>query len=830
MQHLPTGTVTFLFTDIEGSTRLARTLGPSWPDVLEQHHRILRDAITDHGGVEVRTEGDAFFAVFPSAPDAVAATAAAQESLAGHTWPPDGPVRVRMGLHTGQGQLSAGDYFGLDVHQAARIAAAGHGGQVLLSQATRALIPASQGATLRDLGEHLLKDFDQPLRLFQLGDRAFPPLKTISNTNLPRPASSFIGRRREIGELVSLVREGTRMVTLTGPGGSGKSRLGLEVAADLVPHFPAGVFFVALAPVRRPDLVQQTVAQTLGATGDVANHIRDREMLLYLDNFEQVVDAAPGVARLLEACPNLSVLVTSRELLRVRAEVEYPVPPLVNEDAVDLFLARAAVAEPIDDIAELCARLDNLPLAVELAAARTRILTPRQIIERLSDRLDLLKGGRDADPRQATLRTTIDWSFDLLSEPERRLFARLAAFTGGCTLDSAESVCDADLDALQSLVEKSLLRHAGDRFFMLETILEFAAERLEESEEAEEIRRRHFDFFAALAKSANLTSDSEGPMRHDLVVPEGPNVRAAIAWARASGHIEDALRLAVSLENFWVTSNPFEGTRLFDGLLKEAKGVSDSLVAHALRALGSSQMMTGDLESSREAFQESFDLFDRLDDRDGIAALLLRLGYNAMGRGDGATARPLLEKGYEMSGEYGGERLRPQVLRVMGMLEYAEGNHDAGVAMLRESAEEAGRIGFVWWEAGTLAELAHVFLELGRTDDAESAARSMLVLARRMGDRANAVGGLSILASVAAAREAAHLAGWLWGAIEAEEAARGPIGATRPTASTSAGWEREREVHLAALQRVKGPEFDRGRQEGLGITLGEAIEGALQDR
>ena len=440
----------------------------------------LREAFARHGGVEVDTQGDAFFYAFPSAPEAIEAAGEGQRALSA------GPIRVRMGVHTGRPHVGREGYVGEDVHLAARIAAAGHGGQVLVSQATRALVDGG----LADLGEHRVKDFSEPVWIFQLGEERFPPLKTISNTNLPRPASSFVGREREVADVVELLRDGARLVTLSGPGGSGKTRLAIESAAELVPEFRNGVFWIGLAALRDPALVAESVAQTLGAKDGLAEHIGERELLLLLDNFEQVVEAAPELASLLESCPNLRLLVTSRELLRVRGEVEYPVAPLAEPEAVELFCARSRL-EPSDDIAELCRRLDNLPLAVELAAARTSVLTPGQILERLAERLDLLKGGRDAEARQQTLRATIEWSHDLLSADEQRLFARLSVFAGGCTLEAAATVCGADVDTLQSLVDKSLVRHTEERFWMLETIREFALERLEETGGAEVLRQRY---------------------------------------------------------------------------------------------------------------------------------------------------------------------------------------------------------------------------------------------------------------------------------------------------------------------------------------------------
>jgi predicted ATPase len=449
------------------------------------------------------TKGDAFFFAFASAPAALAAaTRGCADLEAG------GPIRVRMGLHTGSPHVGAEGYVGEDVHLAARIAAAGHGGQILVSGATRHLV----GDELRDLGEHRLKDFAEPIPVYQVGMHAFPPLKTFANTNLPRPASSFVGRDREVAEVMSLLGNGTRFLTLSGPGGSGKTRLAIESAAGLVPEFAAGVFWVGLAPLRDPALVTATISQTLGGKEDIAAHIGERELLLLLDNMEQVVDAAPELGSLVEICPNLRLLVTSRELLRVQGEREYPVLPLGASEAVELFCARAGT-EPDDDVRELSRDLDNLPLALELAAARTRVLSPRQIRERLSERLDLLEGGRDADPRQQTLRATIEWSYDLLDEDEKPLLARLSVFAGSCTLDAADQVAGAGVPILQALAEKSLLRVADERFWLLETIRAYAAERLEAFGADHDLRRRHAAYFGDLAHSQTTGFERASPKR-----------------------------------------------------------------------------------------------------------------------------------------------------------------------------------------------------------------------------------------------------------------------------------------------------------------------------
>jgi predicted ATPase/class 3 adenylate cyclase len=485
----PTGTVTLVFTDVEESTALLRELGAeAYREVLGEHRRVVCAEFAARAGYEVVEEGDGFFYAFASAPAAVAAVREATTRLA------DGPMRIRIGVHTGTPLVDPPNYIGEDVHLAARIMSAGHGGQVLLSHTTRTLVDCDG----RNLGEHRLKGFPEPVALFQLGDGRFPPLRTISNTNLPRPASSFVGREREVAEVVSLVRDqGARLVTLSGPGGTCKTRLAIEAAAELVGDFAAGVFWVGLAPVRDPRLVVETIAQTLGARRALAEHIGEREMLLLLDNVEQVVEAAPELTTLLRVCPNLRILVTTRELLRVDGEIAYAVPALDREEAVELFSARAGI-QASETVAELCRELDNLPLAVELAAARIGVLSPEQILDRISQRLDLFRGGRDADARQQTLRATISWSFDLLSPTEQSLYARLSVFAGGFALEAAGEVCDATLDAIASLVDESLLRHTGERFWMLETIREFAAERLEESAEDEQTRRRHAWYFLGL--------------------------------------------------------------------------------------------------------------------------------------------------------------------------------------------------------------------------------------------------------------------------------------------------------------------------------------------
>ncbi|MEO5941444.1 MAG: adenylate/guanylate cyclase domain-containing protein, partial [Candidatus Limnocylindrales bacterium] len=467
---LPTGVVTFVFTDIAGSTRLLQELGPAaYARELADHRQVIREVTASAGGVEVDTQGDAFFLAFPTIDGAVAAARQATQRLLA------GPIRVRMGLHTGEPYLGDEGYVGEDVHLAARIAATAHGGQVVLSRSTRLGVADDE---VIDLGEHRLKDIPAPVAIFQLGAGRFPALRSMGNSNLPRPVSSFRGRAADVAEVRGRISTGSRLVTLTGPGGTGKTRLAIEAASALGPDFPAGLYWAGCAAFRDPALVLEAIGTAVGARGPVAEHIGSRRMLVVVDNLEQVVAAGADLAALLAACPELTLVVTSRERLDVSGEVELAVPSLDRTTAVDLFCERSGL-EPSPDIAELCARLDDLPLAVELAAARTKVLSPARILERIANRLDLLKGPRDLDARQQTLRQTIDWSHDMLSDEERRVFRRLAAFPGGCSLDVAEDVVGADIDTLESLVAKSLVRITHERFWMLETIRAYALERLE---------------------------------------------------------------------------------------------------------------------------------------------------------------------------------------------------------------------------------------------------------------------------------------------------------------------------------------------------------------
>ena len=647
-RDLPAGTVTFLFSDVEGSTTLLHELGAeSYGRLLMEHRGVMRAVFAKNGGVEVDTQGDAFFAAFPTARGAAAAAREIRDTFA------PGRIHVRIGLHTGTPHLTDDGYVGEDVHLGARIASAGHGGQILLSAATSAAIAASDAV---DLGEHRLKDFAEPVAIFQLGNGQFPPLKTISNTNLPHPASSFVGREREVAEIASLVRNGARLVTLTGPGGTGKTRLAIETASELVGEFRAGVFWVDLSSVREARLVPDTIAQTLGAKGTLAGHIGERPMLLVVDNLEQVIDAAPDLSTLLAACSGLQMIVTSRELLRIRGEVEYAVPPLAGREAVTLFVTRANMTED-PAVERICARLDDLPLAIELAAARARVLTPAQILARLDQRLPLLTtGARDVSERQRTLRGTIAWSYELLDAEERRLFAHLAVFNGGWTLEAAEAIAHADLDVLQSLVEKSLVRHEGDRFAMLETIRDYARERLDATDESDVLAVRHAEFFLALAEREEAATISGDPGETlDSLERVHDNLRAAMERFKATGENERAMRLGAALYEFWcLRGYAREGFRRLEDVLAqdqrgtEARAKALLASAHLAPKAGASESLQA--ERTRQALELNRTLGRGL----AVAQAQHELAGELIGSGEIHAAITLLEeaiRGFRAVGE-----------------------------------------------------------------------------------------------------------------------------------------------------------------------------------
>jgi len=759
MRHdLPSGTVTFLFTDVEGSTKLLHDLGAdAFADALAAHRRIVREVIGSHGGVEVDTQGDAFFVAFPSAPVALAAAAEACERLA------SGRVRIRLGIHTGTPLMTDEGYVGVDVHRAARIAACGHGGQVLVSSTTAALVDADG---LRDLGLHRLKDLSAPERIYQLRGSEFPPLKSLYQTNLPIATTPFLGREKELGEVLGLLsREEVRLLTLTGPGGTGKTRLGAQAAGTLAEGYPSGVWWIPLASLRDAALVIETAARTLGAQGGLVDHIGDKSMLLLFDNFEQVIGAAADVGALLTSCPNLDLLVTSREPLHVSGEQEYAVPPLVHEEGVGFFLAHARSVDPNfevgDDVSEICRRLDDLPLALELAAARVKAFSSEQILERLDQRLPLLTGGaRDLPERQRTLRATIEWSYELLTPEEQRLFTRLAVFRGGCTLEAAEQVTGADVDTLQSLVDKSLVRRTRDRFWMLETIREYAGERLEESCEAKERERRHADVFLALAEEADPHLRGDPKEWLDRLDPEHDNFRAALDRLETAGETELVLRLAGSLHRFWyMRGHLSEARRRFetalaaerrptrarasalDGAATIALEAGDNATArlHAEEALAIHQAAgeawgiawsmfllaqvvreEGDLATTRDMYEESARRFEELGDEHYVLLAMFHVAWMSGDLGDKERERTLHEENLRRARATSNKRMESLILHNLGLYARDEGRfRDAG-----RMHDEAYRIVRDLDEPVEIADSISRFAStLARAGKADSAAR-----------------------------------------------------------------------------------------------------------
>jgi predicted ATPase/class 3 adenylate cyclase len=871
MSPLPIGTVTFLFTDIEGSTNLARTLRDRWPGVLREHHDVLRTAIRDHGGMEVRTEGDAFFAVFASAVDAVAATAAAQRALTDHAWPSDAPIRVRMGMHTGEGRLSGGDYVGLDIHRAARIAAAGHGGQVLLSEATRGLVEDDlpEGVRTRDLGRHRLKDFDQAEQINQLVipevRSDFPPIRTLEvPTNLPVRLTSFVGREREVEDITKLLQS-ARLVTLTGPGGTGKTRLALRVASQLLERFTDGVFFVELAPVTDPHLVPSVIGSTLGVGEEgprpiletLKSELRDRTTLLVLDNFEQVIDASSAIGSILAAGRRVRALVTSRGPLRIEGEQEAPVPPLDLPDpatppgelrsyaAVALFLDRAAAVDPgfslteenAEAVAKICALLDGLPLAIELAASRTRLLSADALAERLDRSLPLLAGGsRDLPARQRTLRSAIAWSHDLLGEEQRSLFRRLAVFAGGFTLQSAQAVCDPDgdlgidlMEGVESLLNVSLVRRRTDRpgatrFDMLQTIREFGLERLEEDDRSAPIQRRHALHFLDLAEAAQPKLRGRGFDRvvGELAV-EHDNFRAALAWGIENDEPEMSLRLVAALWRFWHFHGDLSAGRRWASqalALPSASGRTEAR-ANALTARGSLAYWQNATSAALTDYEEALSIFQEIGDPAGRARGMYNLAFVEPMRGAVERATELFRSSRATFEELGDQRGVADSLfglavmsRLRGDLATARASAEHGLALHQE-------LGDLFGVTGDLYVLGRVAAETGDVDTARRHYLETLDYMERVGERTGIALILDNLANLAGvlhdARRAMRLAG-------ASEAVKEAVGGEAPPELIHLPDPRERARRLLSEEEIQA-----ALDEGRAMSLERALEYARSE-
>ena len=813
---LPTGTVTLVFTDVEGSTRLLPQLGiEAYAEALAEHRRALREAFVRHGGVEVDTQGDSFFVAFSTAAAALAAATEAHQVLAA------GPIRVRIGIHTGTPHITEEGYVGPDVHRAARIAAAGHGGQILVSSSTASLI---EGDSLRDLGEHRLKDLAAPERIYQLGVESFPPLMSMQRANLPILATPFLGRQRELDEVTALLAsEDARLLTLTGPAGAGKTRLALQAAAEASGHYPGGVFWAPLVALRDSKLVLEVAAQALDARDGLADRIADRRLLLVLDNFEHLIDAAGELAGLLAACPNLQLLVTSRELLRIPGEQAYPVPPLEPRDATQLFIARARAADPRFEpgpmLEHLCSRLDNLPLALELAATRVAVLSPEQLSDRLGKRLDLLKAGRGVDPRQQTLRATLDWSYELLDEEERLLLERLSVFRGGCTLEAAEEICDADINTLQSLIDKSLLRRHGERFSMLETIREYAAEQLEQDDEADVLAERHAQYFLALAEEASPAApDGElekgHGLRHDL-----DNLRSALGQLIGAGDAERELRLATAaFWSLWTLASLRELKVWLVSALERAGGVDSRFRAEALGATALAAANLGERDDAREYARESLALARERDDQRQIEWALRVLSFDEP---DLDERRRLLQECERLNRELGNDAGLGWVTYLLGWALFDEGRFEEARDTFEQAAAIFTDIGKRWEATNAEIQIAYALIADGECDPARPILEEALRTAVDLQSEGLAVEALIAVGSLRVQTEpsaAARLLSAAWaigeeGGQTLDPRLRGLVAETA---------ERQ------ARERL-GERFEREWEAGSDLTLEEAVALALDE-
>jgi predicted ATPase/class 3 adenylate cyclase len=738
----PTGTVTLLFTDVEGSTTLLDRLGAEWyAETLELHRSALRAAFETYGGFEFGTEGDAFFVAFARAEDAVAAAAAGQQALAAADWPDGADVRVRIGIHTGEPLPVEANYVGMDLHRVARIMSAGHGGQVVVSESTAALL---DGDGLRDLGPHRLKDLLEPIRLYQLEidglPDEFPPLRSLHRTNLPVAAWPLLGRERELGEIRRLLDEGgARLVTLTGPGGSGKTRLALQAAADLSDEYPDGTFFVALAPLRDLSAVQGTVAEAVGLQpdDDVAAWLASRRALLVLDNLEHLRGVDAVVAQL--RVGDTTLVATSRAPLRLAGERELAVEPLPEDAAVELFVSRAAAAgrqvEADETVAEVCRRLDNLPLALELAAARSKLLSPSALLQRLDEALPLLTGGASDRPeRQRTLRATIEWSHDLLDPDAQTAFRRLSVFRGSFTLDAAEAITGADLDHVATLLDQSLLKPLGDdRFFLLETIREYTRERLDEAGEAAEFGMRHARWY--LERLEEYEPELWGSRRDELLgwsAEEWDNLRAMLDRLTADALV-DAARAATLLYWYGFHRGSYSEERQRLRALLARDELPDASRGALLYNLAWLEVFAGDLEAQEAAAREALPLIEPKTYEH--ASLFIALGFAAVvrRRPDDAVrfARQALEEAGDSSSsctEMQRVEVRANAATILG----EAGETETARTLTREALAENRAVGSEYGEATSAASLAEFDLYEHDYRAAHDVFVSTLATARRL--------------------------------------------------------------------------------------------------
>ncbi len=799
------GTVTLVFTDIEASTRLLEQLGDAYATLIADHHRIVDAASARHGGTRVDAAGDGLFISFTTAHGALRAVVESQRELGSNTWPADAAVRVRMGIHTGEPLSAATGYVGIDVHRAARICGAAHGGQILISQAARSLLGDSlpEDVVLRDLGDHRLRGIESTERLYQVVapglETDFPPVRSLDTlpNNLPRQLSSFVGRGDEIAAAEARLAEAT-MVTLTGTGGVGKTRLALEIGAHVLMSFSDGVWLVELASLTEGELVDDAVAAALRVKQRPNTEIIDalvegigsRHLLLILDNCEHLLDPVVVMAdELMRRCPRLHILATSREALGIPGESLLPVPSmslpsfdaagadleaLAEFDAVRLFVDRAHAASPsfaltagnADAVAQICRRLDGIPLAVELAAARVRALPPAQIAARLNDRFRLLTGGsRTALPRHRTLRAAMDWSFDLLSEPEREVLPRLSVFAGSFSLEAAESIISGGavrseevLDLLGHLVDRSLLvaEESGDeaRYRMLETVRDYAQERLAESGDAADRYTRHRDWYAGLVERARPAFFS-GQVQAEWVArldADHDNLRAALRWAHEDPDGADVeLGMASGLWRFWeVRGDLEEGSAWLDRALDRIGGEVSLRRASALTGAGMLAAHRGDHARAAALHEASLMLHRELGDPLAIATACNNAASVAIERSDFERARELYAEAIELTRDGGDQRGAAFTVINLADLTARMGNDQEADRLFAESIAMFDRLGDRWGSAHASTRQALAARRRGDLDSARRGFEDALVTHRSTGDRHAEARVLANLGDVAA--------------------------------------------------------------------------------
>ena len=874
---LPTGTVTFLRTDVEGSMRLARDLGPTWDAINALHLGILREAVDRHGGVCVRTEGDAMFAAFPEAGAAVLAAIDGQRALLTHEWPEDGAVRVRMGVHTGEAHLAGDDYGGFDVNRAARIAAVGHGGQIILSGTTHGLVVSNLSPDLafRKLGRHVLRDVPTPEHLFQVdvpGERTdFPPLRVpdASAGNLPERLTSFVGRSEELDELRPLLEE-SRLVTLTGPGGIGKTSLAIELARDRAATMPDGAWFVALEAVTDPAVVGTTIARSLGlfdgidrpAAEALPGFLAMRSLVLVLDNFEQVLDAAGEVSTLLRVSPGSRIVVTSRAPLHVTGEQEYPVRPLPvggtsggiagpTAASIHLFTDRARAVQPgwepgpdVPLVTEICGLLDGLPLGIELAAARISLLPVRAIRDRLASRLPLPGSGpRDAPARQRTLDGAIEWSHELLQPDDQRTLHELGVFEGTFDTEQAERVVAPDtsgsgddvLDRLITLAEQSLISRdlaavgddarlaaSGVRFGMLRTVQVFAAARLVADGRDAEVRDRHARAYLELAEVAARHLNTGGqPPWLDRLIRDDANIQSAFRWAIETGDTDTALRLLGALWRYWLLEGRLgEGSQWVHAVFAmPGADRSTAVRVRALSAAGGIAYWRSDQEASQRLYQEQLDVATHIEDAPGIADAYINLASSTFVGGNMSKAGELTLEARRLYAELGDEVNLNRIDWGLTTMRVRRGELEEAIVDLQrvlERAEALDDAPYVAMAAGNIAWTR--FLQGDMASAGRWAIRSMLgYYASR--DRAASTISLPIGAILALEAGRPHDAAVILGAFEAlaeRYGVRPPVGLAEMI-KTVDPLERAR----AALSP---DELTKALEQGSRMTLDEAME------